>query len=332
MASTFDSVWVPTLEGNFLTEYEGVLEQTWSYPLCKKIDAQDEFIKAVDVDSVGAVKLFANNRRQAQKPNVYTLIQQNLPYELTMDIDVEDVRRDKLGIFESRAQEMGGKFADHINKLVISQIQANPKCFDGVNFFASTHPVNGTTQSNVFTSANMGVLASSNYTGSTAANPTPVQMAAVILYAQASFYGLIDNAGDPINGGAKEFTFVTSNPGVYAGMVTAINSLQLSQGQTNILISMQDGNRKDSVNPKSITYRAMFDPRLGSLTSTTFYGFRTDSPVKPFIWGEESGLEIQHLGDGSDHAVKENKYLWGAKTVRSVGVGRYQHAASYTLS
>jgi phage major head subunit gpT-like protein len=251
-----------------------------------------------------------------------------------MAIDVEDVRRDSLGMFESKASEMGAKFADHVNKLVISQMTANPVGFDGVSFFGSTHPVNGTTQTNDLSSSQVASLASSGYTGATASAPTPVMMAAVILGIAAYSYSLIDEAGDPINGGAKEFEFVTSNPAVYAAMISAIDSLQLSQGQTNVLDALQDGGAKAryTYNPKSFRFLAMFDPRLGSSTSSVFYTFRTDSDVKPFAWGEESGLEINYLGEGSYPAVKDNQFIWAAKAVRSVGVGRYQHAFRATIS
>jgi hypothetical protein len=159
-------------------------------------------------------------------------------------------------------------------------------------------------------------------------------MSAVILGVVAYFYSMIDEAGDPINGGAKEFEFVTSNPAVYAAMIAAIDSLQLSQGQTNVLDTLQDGGAKAryTVNPKAFRFYAMFDPRLGSSTNSTFQVFRTDSEVKPFAWGEESGLEINYLGEGSYNAVKDNQFIWAAKAVRSVGVGRYQHALQATLS
>lgn len=318
MGSKFDSVWVPTLQGAFLTNYEGVLNSTWAYPITKRYDNVGEFLKLVDIGTVGSVRQFSGPR-QFTAPNIYTVTQTNLPYELSMAIDIEDVRRDKLGMFETKAAEMGAKFADHINRLVIAQLTANPIGFDGVSFFGTTHPVNGTTQANALSSSQVASL-----DVATAAAPTAVEMANVIMDATYYTYTLTDEAGDPINGGAKQWLLVSSNPRIVSAANAAINSFQLSSGQTNPLYA--------GLEAKGWKFLTDIDPRIGASNSAVFYLFRVDSEVKPFAWGEESGLEINYLGDGSYNAVKDNQYIWAAKAVRSVGVGRYQHAFKCTLS
>lgn len=314
----FSNVWVPTLQGAFLTKYEGGIGGNWSTSVTRKYDVSGEFFKPVDIGTVGAVRQFSGKRHYTD-PNVYTLTQQNLPYELSMKIDIESVNRDYLGMFESKAAEMGGKFADHVNKLVISNITSNPNCFDGVTYFNTAHPVGKNTQANDLSSSQVASL-----DVATAAAPTAVEMSNAILDVVSYSYTLVDEAGDPVNGGAKEFMIATSNPRIYSSAIAAIASMQLSQGQTNPLYA--------GLEAKGYKFQAVLEPRLGAANDTKFYVFRTDSEVKPFIWGEEKGLTINYLGEGSFNAVNDNVYIWAAKAVRSVGVGRYQYAFKCTLS
>lgn len=326
MSSKYDSVWVPTLQGAFLTEYEGVINKQWTTPITRKYTDIGEYLKLVDLGTVGAVRQFTGPR-QAIDPIVYQQTQQNLPYEMTMEIDAEDVRRDALGMFVTKASEMGAKFGDHINKLVLALMTANGNCFDGTTFFGTTHPVNGTTQSNDLSSTTSGIGAdfvSANFSGSSASAPTAVMMATAIQSGITYFYSMVDEAGDPINGTAKDFEIVTSNPKIMASANAAINSLQLNQGVTNPLYA--------GLESKGWTFTSMLEPRLGALNSSVFYIFRTDSIVKPFAWGEEVGLEINYLGAGSYGAIYNNKYTWAAKAVRSAAFGRYQHSLRCTLS
>jgi phage major head subunit gpT-like protein len=315
----FDSVWTPVLAGAFLTEYEGSVDKMWTTPITRKYDSPGEFLKLVDLGTVGAVRQLSGGR-QFTAPIAYTQTIQNVVYELSMSIDVEDVRRDNIGMWEAKAAEMGGKFADHVNKLAISQLTTNPTCFDGVAFYGSTHPVNGTTQNNDLTSSQVAALATASGGGAT---PTAVEMMNSILGCVSWFYTLTDEAGDPLNGSARKFLLATSNPNIYASAVTAIGSIQLYGGSTDIL---------SKLDAKGYQFDATMDPRLGSQSSTVFYLFRTDSVIKPLVWSEEFGVEINFLGDGSYNAVHDNQYIWASKATRALAPGRYQHAIRATLS
>jgi len=305
------------LMGAFMESYEGCVEKAWGNPLTHQLTDVGEFVKPIDLGSVGAVRQFSGPR-QSTKPRVYTLTQQNVPWEISMEIDVEDVNRDKLGMFETKAKEMGSKFADHPTKLLIQDLLNNPICFDGTAFFG-THTVGTGTIINDVSATQIPALAAA-----IAAAPTAVEMSNIVTQILGYFYTFIDEAGDPINGDAREFMFATSNPTVKAAIDAVIFSEQITQGQTNLV--------RAGWEVKGWRVNSVLDPRLGSLTNTIFYMFRTDSIVKPFIWAEETPLHLQYLGEGSDNAVKNNKYLWGTKAVRSVGVGRYQHCVRATLS
>jgi hypothetical protein len=278
--SKFDNVWVPTLEGAFLSAYEGALNSTWAYPLMRKYDSPGEFLKVVDVGTVGKVRQFTGSR-QSQDPNVYTLQVQNLPYEITLDIDADDYRRDSLGMWEVKAAELGQKMADHVNQLGITVMTGNPTCLDGAAYFSASHKVNGTTQSNLLTNSD---VASLDVTTPTA--PTPLEMSNCILGVTAHFAAFTDEVGDPINGGARNFTVVTGNPSVWASATAAINSPSLASGQTNPLVGLTNAGWK---------FTPEVDQRLGS-TAAVFYVFRTDSVVKPLVWSEELPFELELSG------------------------------------
>lgn len=319
MGASFDSVWVPRLTANFLTSYEGCLAKQWATPLCKIVTDADEFIKLIDLGTVGAVRQYSGPR-QTTRPIAYQLTQQNLPWELTMEIDAEDVNRDKIGMWEAKASEIGGKYADHPTKLAAATIVANPVGFDGKTFFNTAHPVGSATAiNNNVTSSQIPSLACA-----TAATPTVVEAANQLVQLITYFYTFTDEAGDPINGDAREFLVVTSNPQILGAYISAIFSEQLTSGQTNPL--------KAGFEVKGWKIDAALEPRLGTVTNAKIQIFRKDSIIKPLIWGEERGMEILRLGDSSDLYMTKNKYLWGAKAVRSLGVGRWQHAIQATLS
>jgi phage major head subunit gpT-like protein len=321
MASRFDSVWVPVLQGAFLTEYEGTVDKLWSKDITRRYDSPGEFLKLVDLGTVGAVRQLSGGRQNtAVIPYTQTL--QNVVYELTLPIDVEDVRRDSIGIWESKAAEMGAKFALQIDKLNAAQIVANPTGFDGVSLFSSSHPVNGTVQSNDLTSSQVPGLATA---GGTPTSPTAVDAMNAILGAATYFYTMIDESGDPINGGARQFLIVTSSPAIYASAVAAITSIQLASGMTDVL---------SKLDAKGYQFDVTLEPRVSGASNANkiFYIFRKDSVIKPLVWSEESGVEMTYLGDGTDSAVYRNEYVYAAKAVRTVGPGRYQHAARCTLS
>jgi phage major head subunit gpT-like protein len=317
MGSQWDDVWVPTLEGAFLTAYEGTQNEAWSLPILRKYDSKTEFTKIVDVGTVGKVRQFSGTR-QATDPKKYTLQIQNLPYELSLDVDADDYRRDSLGAYEAKVAELGQKAGDHVNVLTINTLLTNPTCLDGAAFFSASHPVNGTTQKNLVTSSDIPALTTAGGVGL----PTVIESANAILATVAYFSNFVDEVGDPVNGGARKFTVVTGNPLIWQSMIAAINSPVLAAGLTNPLVGLFATGWQITIE---------IDNRLGN-TSTAFYVFRTDSVIKPIVWSEELPFEIATLGMTSDSYVNLNRLVWAGKMVRAVAPGRYQHAIKATLS
>jgi phage major head subunit gpT-like protein len=301
----------------------------WSTNIAKKIDSPGEFLKLIELGTVGTIALKTGGRKTT-KPRAQTQTIQNQVYDLGLDIDVEDVRRDQgLGMWPAKVAEIGGKFASHIDKLTVALITANPTCFDGAALFSASHTILGAgVQGNLGTSnLQSNLVGKAQVPGLQVvapATPTALEMAKAIMGVVSWFYTMVDDAGDPINGVAKKFLITTSNPNLYASAIAAIGSLQLDQGVTNPLFAGYEA--------KGFKFDVAFDPRLGAPGNVVFDTWRTDSIITPVIWSEEHGVEMMVLGEGSDHYVKENAYYWGAKAVRNVGPGRYQHCVRSTLT
>jgi hypothetical protein len=340
MPGDFNNVWVPTLWGCFLTGYEG--SGNWGSKIAKKYDQKGEFFKGVELETVGGITARTTNKLKVNDITPRTNLLQNIPYDLAMGIDVEDIDRDTIGIYSTKAAEIGAKFLDHPTKLICNLILTNPTCFDGNAFFSATHPaasLSGAASNNInlLTSSQIGAL-----DVGTAAAPTILEMVNIIVNVVGYMQTYTDLAGDPLNLDARGYSIATSNPVIGAAIAGALGSLQLTSGQTNLLAVLTAINSPlvpkvklmtaDSMNAKSYTYDYAVDPRLGLPTSTDLFFFRNDAPVMPFLWVEEKPPANEILGPGSDSWVKENTGVWKVKAVRTVGAGRYQFAAKVTLS
>lgn len=69
----------------------------------------------------------------------------NLPFEMTVGVDREDIEDDNLGIYTPMMTDMGQSSGEHPDSLVFSLLKNGTatKCYDGQNFFSKTHPVIG---------------------------------------------------------------------------------------------------------------------------------------------------------------------------------------------
>lgn len=75
--------------------------------------------------------------------NLYTHEQQitNLDFELTVGVQRNDIEDDKLGVYRQRFEDMGEATRQWPDQLLRTRLQANGNGFDGVAFFAATHPL-----------------------------------------------------------------------------------------------------------------------------------------------------------------------------------------------
>ena len=225
-------------------------------------------------------------------------------FQSTLSFDVDDMRRDKTGQIMQRVAEMGQKAATLPQRLYTTLIESNPTAYDGASFYANSHNV-GTVDNLLAPSA------------SSTSAPTSAEMQTAILAAIQAIVGFKDETGDPVNEFATSFmVMVPTN--MYQALTAALKDTFTSAGVSNTLIAAQG---------MGLSIRPIVNPRLTS--TTTFYTFRTDAPVKACIWQEESlqsGEAFKSLRLDSDNAFWRDEVSFGAKRIAQAAMGRYELA------
>jgi len=248
--------------------------------------------------------------RQAKgfRENGITIV--NKTYESTMEVLVDEIRRDKTGQVMLRVAEQARRANAHWGSLLTTLIIAaeDSLCYDGQKFFDTDHSEGDSgTQDNDLTGA-----------AATATQPTTTEMADAIMSCIAAILGFKDDVGEPMNEDARAFRIMV--PTVYMGVATnALNNAFLTSGNTNVLAALPDFKLSLSVNPR--------------LTSgAKFFVFREDGETKAFIRQEEEPITVSAIAEGSETEFKENKHYYGIKAIRNVGYGYWQHGCLYTFT
>lgn len=246
----------------------------------------------------------------------------NKKFETTMEVQVDEIRRDKTGQVMIRIAEMAMRAGGHWGKLLSTLItngtgSTNGLAYDGQYFFDSDHSEGSSgTQLNLLTNTQVAAL-----DVTTAAAPTALEAARAIIGVIGYMLTYKDNEGEPMNAGARSFQ-VQASPALWQHIGPGIYSNKVGSGEDNPALALiQNSDFKVSVVPNPY------------LTSTTvFYIFRTDAATKPFIRQEELPLEIKAQAEGSAEEFNNDRHLYGLKAVRNVGYGMWQYAAHATLS
>lgn len=253
------------------------------------------------------------------RENGITII--NKTFEGTLQIPVDWIRRDKTQQIDIRVGELAVRAVEHWAKLLSTFISngtgsTSGLCYDGQYFFDDDHEEGSSgVQKNLLTNTEVAAL---DVTTTTA--PTAKEAVAAILGVIGYMLGFKDDQGEPMNANAKEFLVMTSVT-LWPYLCPAIANKVIDSGETNTIASIEaDGFR----------IRLAANPRL--TYTTQFVVFRTDGQAKPLIRQEEEETSMTALVEGSDHEFKENEHLYGAKAIRNVGYGYWQHAAHATLS
>lgn len=251
--------------------------------------------------------------RQAKGMRVESYQITNRIFETTLDISIDDLRRDKIDAIRPRLGDLATRAAEHWEKLITELIVANGTCYDGAAFFSASH-VSGSsgTLKNLLTNSEVAALNVSD-----ANKATRDEMIPVITGLVEYLYGYKDDQGEPMNGGAKQFMLMV--PVVqYAAAVGAVTDALTANGGTNTLIGQRF---KVDVVP---------NPRL--TTATEIYLLRTDGRAKPFILQSELDVMASVIGAGSEEEFKNRRWLFGVEAIRAAGYGLWQHAIKATLS
>jgi phage major head subunit gpT-like protein len=210
----------------------------------------------------------------------YTLT--NLPYELTIGVDRDDIEDDNLGVYSPMFQEMGRAASKLMDQRVRTALQAGATtglCFDGNAFFDTTHDLDPAgNQSNNFTGT---ALTAANYAST-----------------RQTMMAYTGEDGEPL--GVMPNLLIVP-PQLEDEARTILNSQIIldstgTAGVTNVYL-----------NSASL----LVVPELAN-QATTWYLADTSRPIKPLIWQNRRSPQLVSMASPDDINVFNNKQLlWG---------------------
>ena len=245
----------------------------------------------------------------------------NKKYESTLEVDVDDIRRDKTGQIMVRIGEQARRALSHWAKLLSTLIvngvgSTNGLCYDGQYFFDSDHSEGDSgTQLNLLTATQVPKL-----NVGTATAPTIAEMIDAILGVIGYMLTYKDDQGEPMNEDARQFLVMIGTPQLWAPLMGALGQQVIASGVTNVLGTL-DG----------FKIVGEFNPRLSAMTDDMVI-FRTDSDVKALIRQEEEAIKVSAIAEGSELEFEDDVHHYGIKALRNVGYGYWQMATHSTFS
>lgn len=292
------------IKGTYFTTLEERTQASWVPNLATMVDSDQpyELYKFLGNSPIMS-KWTGERKRQALKDFGFTVL--NDKYEATIEVDVDDFRRDKTGQILIRTRELAVGAAILPQQLFSTLIQANGNGYDGAAFFADTHLHGGTIDNSL----------GHNITDPDV--PTSAEMSQAILDLVQAMYGFTDDRGQPCNEFAMQFALMVP-PKYWQAAKAALQNDFTSAGVSNTMknAGVQIG---VIVNPRLLGTAAAAGRRI--------YLFRTDAPAKPLLWQEESISDaFKTLGPDSSEAFWKDQVAFGAKRIGNAALGRFEYA------
>jgi phage major head subunit gpT-like protein len=252
------------------------------------------------------------------RDSAYTI--RNKPFESTLEISIDDLRRDKTGQIMVRIGEQVDRANAHWARLLSTLIIAGEStaCYDGELYFDTDHAEGSSgSQSNDLSVDISALPLPATAHGSTTA-PAPEELMHAILEGAQAILGFKDDQGEPMNENARQFLVMVPTT-FWKAAIAAVGSPNLAQGATNIITSADGFGFQVQVNP-----RLTWTEKLAV--------FRTDGNVKPFIRQEEVPVEVSAIAEGSELEFNERVHRYGLYASGNVGYGYWQQSCLVTLA
>lgn len=212
----------------------------------------------------------------------YTLA--NKKFELTYGVGRDEIEDETLGIYSTLFQDMGDSARRWPDQIVKTALQAGTSAttFDGVAFFASTHPLNPAgNQSNNFTGT---ALSAANYA---------TTRAAMMAYtgADGEVMGVMPN-------------LLIVPPQLEATARGILNAELIGGGDTNVWRNSAE---------------LLVIPQLAN-AATTWYLADVSRPIKPLVFQQRKAPEFVSRTDlASDSAFHQNTFEFGVDSRGAAG-------------
>jgi phage major head subunit gpT-like protein len=299
--------------GSFYQALEQDLGQSWVPSISTPFESNQESETYRWLGMTPAMREWIGGRH-AKGLNVQGMTIANKLFEATLEILVDDMRRDKTGQIMARVQELASRANSHWAKLLTALLIAGPTtlCYDGAYFFDTLH-VNDSgpsgAQSNKLSPDMVGAI------------PTAGEMETAILSAVQQMSGFVDDQGEPINENARQFMVIVG-PQLFAPAAAALKNPIIIDGgtsRTNTIVNVGGYGFDLAVNARLLSQ------------GMSFYTFASDSPIRSMIRQEEVPITVDAIAEGSELEFKERKHQYGVTAIRNVGYGYWQRAVLSTF-
>ncbi len=293
MTGSLSGLSMRNVRGNYFNALEETQAAGWASAIAESFTTDQPHELYKWLQSVPAPQKWKGERGRTQLRE-FGLSVVSDKFESTLEFDVDDVRRDKTGQIVKRVRELGMKAGTLPQRLLTAAILANATGWDGAAHFADTHSHGGTCDNNV------------GATATAPDAPTGLEMSTAILGAIQAMLGYTDDRGDPANEFARSFLVMVPVK-YWAAAVAARDNAYLTNGVSNTLKNA--GVQIElAVNPRL--------PGTADAAGRRFYVFRTDAPVKPAIWQEESIPDaFKTLGEESADGFWRDMVAVGSKRI-----------------
>lgn len=298
--------------GEFYNALEQNLGATWIPGVSAMFESNQESETYKWLGMAPAMREWVGGRQaKGFRENGITIT--NKTWEATLEVLVDEIRRDKTGQVMMRVAELAQRTNAHWAKLLSALILGGETglCYDGQFFFDTDHSEGDSgTQSN-----DLGASATAPTT------PTAGEFEKAVLASVQTMIGYKDDQGEPLNEDAMDFLIMVPVPYMSAAAAALNNPIIVDGGtsRTNTIAQLGGFRFQLAVNPR--------------LTWTTkFATFRADGQTKALIRQEEEGVTVNAIAEGSELEFRENRHEYGVKAIRNVGYGMWQHAALTTFA
>lgn len=301
--------------GEFYATLEQDLGLSWIDSVSNLFDSNQESETYKWLGMAPAMREWIGGRQaKGFRTDGITIVNKN--FEATLEVLVDEIRRDKTGQVMVRVRELAERTNAHWASLLSALVIAGESaaCYDGQFFFDTDHVEDDSgSQSNDI---------SSDVTTTTA--PTSGEFETAILKSIEQILGFKDNQGEPMNEGARLFEVMVPVPFMSsaAGAIGSQIIVDSSTSRTNRILTL------GSLGGFQVALRV--NPRL--TWTTKFATFRADGQTKALIRQEEEGVTMSAIAEGSELEFKERKHHYGVKAIRNVGYGYWQRACLTTFT
>lgn len=247
----------------------------------------------------------------------------NRLFEATLEIDIDELRRDKTGQIMVRVRDMATRTNTHWASLLSTLILNGGAavCYDGQFFFDTDHAEGDSGSQSNDISVDISGLPTTVH-GADAQHPSVEELQLTVTEAIGKFIAFKDDQGEPTNENARSFlVMLPTNLWSVGSRALYVPSDTPGPSQTTLAATRGQG----------FTVDYTTSPRLNSWTDK-FAIFRTDSPIKPLIRQEETGVEMKAIAEGSELEFKNRKHWYGVETWRNAAYGMWQMAMRVTMT